>query len=92
MELKEILYKVRLEETNGLMNTDISGIAFDSRKVKPNFVFVAIKGLTVDGHEFIPIAIQNGAKAIILESSLDTSMLDAYPNLAFVRVANSEGL
>ncbi len=89
MELKEILYKVRLEETNGLMNTEISGIAFDSRKVKPNFVFVAIKGLTVDGHEFIPIAIQNGAKAIILESSLDTLMLDAYPNLAFVRVANS---
>jgi UDP-N-acetylmuramoyl-L-alanyl-D-glutamate--2,6-diaminopimelate ligase len=45
----------------------VSGITDDSRKVKKNFIFVAIKGLTVDGHQFILQAIKNGAKVVIGE-------------------------
>ena len=43
----------------------------DSRKVQKGQVFVALKGLTVDGHDFIPQAIENGASKIICERKID---------------------
>jgi UDP-N-acetylmuramoyl-L-alanyl-D-glutamate--2,6-diaminopimelate ligase len=45
----------------------INGISFDSRLVMPGYLFVAIIGNSVDGHEFIPDAIQRGALAIVGE-------------------------
>ena len=39
----------------------------DSRKIKPGQTFVAIKGYTVDGHDYIDSAIKNGATEIIAE-------------------------
>ncbi|GAB6549065.1 UDP-N-acetylmuramoyl-L-alanyl-D-glutamate--2,6-diaminopimelate ligase [Bacillus cereus] len=47
--------------------TELTGVAYDSRKVKPGFVFVAIKGKNHDGHAFIPQALKNGASLIIVE-------------------------
>lgn len=43
----------------------------DSRKVKPGQTFVAIKGFTVDGHDFIESAIKNGASKIVVEKDVD---------------------
>ena len=43
----------------------------DSRKIKPGQTFVALKGLTVDGHDFIGKAIENGASKIICEHEID---------------------
>ena len=43
----------------------ITGIAIDHRVVKPGHLFVALKGGTVDGHDYIPNAINNGAVAIV---------------------------
>ena len=43
----------------------------DSRKVTEGQTFVAIKGLTVDGHDFIGSAIEKGAKKIICEHKID---------------------
>ena len=40
---------------------NVLGITDDSRKVKPGWVFVAVKGKTVDGHKYIKEAIKNGA-------------------------------
>lgn len=51
-----------------------SGITTDSREVKKNFIFVAVKGLNVDGHDFIPDAIERGAVKIYGERNLN------YPN------------
>lgn len=45
-----------------------SGITHDSRKVKQGFIFVAIRGFAVDGHMFIPKAIEMGAVCVISES------------------------
>ena len=53
---------------NGDLDTEITGIAYDSRKVKPGFAFVALRGQTVDGHDFIEKAVESGAAAIIAEA------------------------
>ena len=89
MELREILYKVRLEEVYGTTQKDILGIHFDSRKVEPGFLFVAIQGLTSDGHSFIGSAIEKGAVAIILEYIPENLHRDEYPGLSFIQVKSS---
>ena len=65
--LSDILYKVRLEEIIGSTHSAISSVTFDSRTVKKDSVFVAIKGESSDGHGFIAKAIENGAIGIICE-------------------------
>ena len=48
-------------------NVNFSGIAFDSSKVKKNYIFFAIKGKIFDGNDYIEDAIQKGAKIVISE-------------------------
>lgn len=47
----------------------ITGISIDSRLVQPGHLFVALKGGNVDGHDFIPKAVENGAAAVIGEQA-----------------------
>ena len=58
---KELIkgYKVSKEKelTKECLNTEIKGIAYDSRLIKKNYLFVAIKGLKDDGHKYIESAI-----------------------------------
>lgn len=65
--LKDILFGVSLRSLTGNRDEKITGVAFDSRKVEKGFLFVAMKGLTVDGHDYIESAIENGARAIVCE-------------------------
>ena len=46
----------------------VSGITADSRQVKPGSLFVAVRGESSDGHDYIPEAVENGCVAIIAES------------------------
>lgn len=66
--LKDILYKVALTAVSGDTSIAIESIAFDSRKVRPNSVFIALKGEKSDGHDFIASAISSGAVAILAET------------------------
>ena len=66
-ELKDILYKVSLTAGSGDMRIDVKGLCFDSRKVKPGFLFIAVKGTQSDGHEYISKAIELGAVAVVCE-------------------------
>lgn len=45
----------------------ITAVTADSREVKPGTMFVAVRGVAVDGHRFIPAAIEAGARAIVAE-------------------------
>src|SRR5205085_4228121 len=70
-ELKDMLYKVSITSTSGDMNVDVKGICFDSRKVQPGFLFIAIKGTQSDGHGFIGTAVAGGVAAVIAEKLPD---------------------
>ncbi len=65
--LKDILYRVAVTDVIGNTNISISEVAFDSRKVTQKGLFVAQKGLLVDGHNYIDNAIDKGALAILCE-------------------------
>ena len=67
MTLCELLYGISLKTFEGDRETEVAGISFDSRKVKVAYLFVAIKGLTVDGHDYIDEAIKKGATVIVSE-------------------------
>lgn len=49
----------------------IEGITLDSRQVRPGYLFVAERGASVDGHDFIPSAIKNGAVAVAGDRPMD---------------------
>jgi UDP-N-acetylmuramoyl-L-alanyl-D-glutamate--2,6-diaminopimelate ligase len=57
------------------LDIDISGIAYDSRKVKEACLFVAITGERYDGHDFIKDAIKKGAVAIVYEKEINIQSL-----------------
>lgn len=71
-ELKDILYKVSLTSSFGNMNVEVKGICFDSRKVQPGFLFVAVKGTLSDGHQFMDKAADLGAQVIVCEKLPET--------------------
>lgn len=67
MILSDILNGVDVLDILGNKEIEISEIVFDSRKVVKNSLYIAIKGTLVDGHQYIPSAIEKGAKAIVCE-------------------------
>ncbi len=83
--LKDILYGVSLVALEGQRDREVSGVAFDSRKVNDGVAFVAVKGLQVDGHDFIDQAVASGASAVVCET-LPESRLD---QVTYVQVNNS---
>ncbi len=84
MLLKDILYGVSLSAVSGNTNVMVNAIAFDSRKVGLDDVFVAIKGTVTDGHKFIEQVVAAGAKAIICEE-LPSAMVNG---VVYVEVDN----
>lgn len=66
--LESILKNVATVAVVGPTAQDIANIIIDSRQVKPQSLFVAVKGTQVDGHTFIEKAIVQGATAILCES------------------------
>jgi UDP-N-acetylmuramoyl-L-alanyl-D-glutamate--2,6-diaminopimelate ligase len=65
--LSEILDGLPFTELQGSADVEISAIVFDSRKVVPGCLFVAVKGTAVDGHDYIEQAVKDGAAVIICE-------------------------
>ena len=68
MKLAHLLDGLREHDLVGDPEREIDGMAYDSRQVKPGYLFVAIKGLTVDGHDYLMDAIQNGATVLVGET------------------------
>ena len=85
MLLKEILYKVALETVHGTTDVAVNNIHFDSRKIESNDVFVAIRGVVSNGHDFIDKAILLGASVIIC----DTLPSNLLPQITYVKVKDT---
>lgn len=65
--LSEILYKSGTVIISGNPHIHVSEIHFDSRKIRPGDLFIAVRGTQSDGHQFIGKAIEAGARAIVCE-------------------------
>jgi UDP-N-acetylmuramoyl-L-alanyl-D-glutamate--2,6-diaminopimelate ligase len=65
--LQDILYKVNLWSVHGNLNTTVNDLQIDSRKVNKGSVFIAVRGVSADGHQFINAVIGKGAAAIVCE-------------------------
>ena len=70
-KLKDILKGISYTVLTGTDDLEINDIKYDSRKVEKNDIYVALKGYTTDGHEYIPEAISKGAKVIIVSKILN---------------------
>ncbi|CAL2088737.1 UDP-N-acetylmuramoyl-L-alanyl-D-glutamate--2, 6-diaminopimelate ligase [Tenacibaculum sp. 190524A02b] len=84
--LKDILYKVSVNSILGDTNASVSEIHYDSRLVIKNSLFVAQKGVTVDGHNYIEKAIALGATAIICEVLPEVKQ----DNVVYIEVDDSD--
>ncbi len=85
MKLMPLLSTVPLEKVVGTLEKEVNEVAFDSRKVKPASVFVAVKGTQVNGHQFIEQAILRGAGVIVCEE-LPKILQKA---ITYIKTANS---
>ncbi len=74
MKLSKLLTNLSDKEAHGRVDVEIMGMAQDSRQVKPGDLFVAVKGLDADGHDFIPDAIRQGAVAVVGERETSISV------------------
>lgn len=83
--LSEILYKTRIEEVTGSTHLAISSVVFDSRKSKKDSLFVAVRGTLTDGHNFIDVAIEQGAVAVVCEEMPQTLK----ENITYIKVNDS---
>lgn len=71
MKFSELFEGYKIENFEDFI---VEGIAYNSKEVKENYVFVAIKGEKFDGHNFVYEAINSGAKAIVVERKLDVKI------------------
>ena len=65
MKLKELLRGLEILESNADFEMNIEAVAYDSRKVTPGSLFVAITGFASDGNRFIPMALEKGAAVVV---------------------------
>ena len=67
MKLKELLKDIPVVAVVGSEDIEITGVNIHSRRIKEGHLFVAMKGTQVDGHKFVPKAVELGAKAVLCE-------------------------
>lgn len=87
MKLSDLLQVIQPIEVLGPTDVVITDIAIDSRQVKPGYLFIAVPGTQVDGHQYIPKAIEQGAAVVVCQTLPD----ERPDSVAFVVVADSEG-
>lgn len=85
MNINSLIQHIGIIQHQGDLNTEVSSLVFDSRKVTDGAMYVAIKGTVADGHQFIASAIEKGAKAIVCEE-LPSELVEG---VVYIQVKNS---
>ncbi len=70
MQLEKILNGINYQLLQGSLDISVNDIKYDSRKVNPGDLYVAIKGFNSDGHDYIPEAISKKASVIVVSKIL----------------------
>jgi len=83
--LENILKDIPIIKMIGTKKVTINQLVFDSRKVQPNDLFIAVKGHATDGHQFIDNAIAAGIKVVVAEQLPNTIL----PEITYIQVADS---
>ena len=83
--IKDLLKSINIKESVGELNVEIKELHFDSRKVEKGDFFIAQVGTQSDGHDFIPKAIEQGAKVILCERLPENTN----PNITYIKVENT---
>ena len=86
MRLNELLRNIKNADITGNADVEITGVNIDSRRICEGHMFVAMRGTQVDGHRFIPKAIEQGASAVLCEE-LPETLSD---NVTYVKVTSTE--
>lgn len=74
MEINKLLNGIDFKSETDFKDALVTGIAYDSRKVKKGDAFVCISGFKTDGHNYIDAAIKNGASLIVCEKDVTASV------------------
>ena len=93
MELKKMLVGLEELKVKGNLEIEIEGLESNSKNVKKGYLFVAIKGFSTDGHQYVESAIENGATAIMIEEGCDLKNLKIPEDITVIMAKNTrEGL
>ena len=89
MKLKNILVGMEGLKAKGDLDKEIKGIESNSKNIKKGFMFIAIKGYNVDGHEFIKEAIENGASVIVVEEGFNLKSIKFPEDVTVIMATNT---
>jgi UDP-N-acetylmuramoyl-L-alanyl-D-glutamate--2,6-diaminopimelate ligase len=93
MNWSELIAEIAAVDSGGSANPPVTGIEYDSRRVRPGAVFVAMKGGSTDGNRYIDKAIAAGAAGIITDSAQAFDHMLVYnPGTPVVAVEHGRGL
>jgi UDP-N-acetylmuramoyl-L-alanyl-D-glutamate--2,6-diaminopimelate ligase len=85
MIITELLKRIPVLEIHGDDTREISELAFDSRKVTENSLYVAVRGTVANGHSYIASSVEKGAKAVVCEELPET----LNENVTYIKVKDS---
>lgn len=89
MNLKKILLGLENIKAKGEIDREVTAITNDSRKVIEGSLFFAIKGFSNDGTQYIPTAIEKGAKVILVDDKFDLKSVEIPADVTFVVVPDA---
>ena len=89
MKLNELLVGLEGLKAKGTLDIEIKGIESNSKNIKEGYLFVAIKGFSTDGHQYVENAIQNGAVAVIIEEGCDLKSIKVPEGITIVMSPNT---
>lgn len=88
MRLEQLLDKIEYECICGSVQTEVTEVVYDSRKVREGCLFICIEGANFDGHEFAADVVQKGARVLVVRKDVELSEKEK-ENLTIIKVQDT---
>jgi UDP-N-acetylmuramoyl-L-alanyl-D-glutamate--2,6-diaminopimelate ligase len=85
MELAKVINNMQLDFIKGNTQINIQDIRYDSRQIEKDDLFICVQGFKTNGHKYIDNAIENGAKAVVI----DKELTDYNDDITYIKVDDS---